>query len=85
MLTAIALVLAAENCAPRGDVIGMLSESFGEVGHGGGLTRQTAVEIWANDESGTWTIITTRPDGMSCIVASGSDWGPIPAMEGAPA
>jgi hypothetical protein len=32
------------------------------------------IEIFANAESGTWTITVSLPDGATCLVASGSNF-----------
>lgn len=71
------MVLAAQqvhaaNCAPRDDVIKRLAETYGETRRGIGIARQGAVmELYASDQSGSWTITVTLPDGMTCLVASG--------------
>lgn len=43
-------------------------------------------EIWANPETGTWTVLMTSPTKISCIVLSGFNYFPtiIPA-DGDPA
>ncbi|RBW52388.1 hypothetical protein [Ruegeria sp. A3M17] len=71
------MVLAAQqaharNCAPRDEVIKRLTETYGETRQGIGIARQGAVmELYASDQSGSWTITVTLPDGMTCLVASG--------------
>lgn len=62
-------------CGMRDAVIGALAEGYGERLAGAGLQSETRVlEVWTSDESGTWTILMTRADGTTCIVASGTDW-----------
>ncbi len=62
-------------CGTRDSVITKLGEKYGEVRRGGGLAGQTAIfEIWASEATGTWTILKTAPDGMSCIMAVGDGW-----------
>ncbi len=62
----------ARKCAPRADVLQRLAESYGETRRGIGISRQGAVmELFASDQSGSWTITVTLPDGMTCLVASG--------------
>ena len=62
-------------CDKRDSIVAALGEKYGETRRGGGLTAPTAiVEIWASDETGTWTIITTNPQGLTCIMAVGTDW-----------
>lgn len=73
------MVLAAQqvqaqspNCAPRPDVLQRLAETYGETRRGIGMARQGAVmEVFASDETGTWTITVTLPDGMTCLIAAG--------------
>ncbi len=31
-------------------------------------------EVWASEKTGSWTILFTRPDGVTCIMATGHDW-----------
>ena len=71
------VVLAAQHvqartCAPREEVIKRLTQTYGETRQGIGIARRGAVmEIYASDQSGSWTITVTLPDGMTCLVASG--------------
>lgn len=60
------------NCAPRTDVLDRLSKTYGETRKGIGIARQGAVmELFSSDETGSWSITVTLPDGMTCLVASG--------------
>lgn len=62
----------AQNCAPRKAVVERLSEIYGETRRGIGIARQGAVmEVYASDQTGSWTITVTLPDGMTCLIASG--------------
>jgi hypothetical protein len=36
------------------------------------------VEVFASNDGTSWTIVVTRPDGWSCIVAVGEDWEMLP-------
>ncbi|WP_298850601.1 hypothetical protein [uncultured Ruegeria sp.] len=73
------MVLAAQhvqaqgqNCAPRKDVLERLTDTYGETRRGLGLARQGAVmELFASNQSGSWTITVTLPNGVTCLVASG--------------
>ncbi|MDJ0631080.1 MAG: hypothetical protein QNJ44_22675 [Rhodobacter sp.] len=41
----------------------------------GGLRSQVQLfEIWASEATGTWTVLLTRPDGTSCVMATGTHW-----------
>ena len=60
------------NCAPRDIVVERLAERFGETRQSMGLGANNAVvEVFASDESGSWTITVTSPAGLTCLVASG--------------
>ena len=62
-------------CAPRGDMVAELGAKYGETRRGAGLQNRGAVtEVFASAATGTWTIIVTRPDGVSCAVAAGEAW-----------
>ncbi|MEM7644169.1 MAG: hypothetical protein AAF366_16840 [Pseudomonadota bacterium] len=81
-LTALALTLmalparaAGQNCGPRSDVVERLSTRFGETRRGIGLgTGNRILEVFASDDSGTWTVTVTLPDGRMCMIASGQAW-----------
>ena len=62
-------------CAPRDTVTGTLAQKYGESRRGMGLAGQGAVmEVYAADATGTWTILMTLPNGMSCMIASGQGY-----------
>ncbi len=87
MMTGSAFLLAAtqaeaqgRNCGPHGAVTAHLAEKFNESRTMMGLAaNQMVIEVFVNAESGSWTIIVTRPDGVTCLVASGSNADVIPA------
>ena len=65
----------APACGPRAGVIGHLATRFGETRRGIGLgTGQRVLEVFASDETGTWTVTVTLPDGRTCLLASGRHW-----------
>jgi hypothetical protein len=65
------------SCGDRTEIIETLIQTYGENFSGGGLQDDTAVyEVWTSEEEGTWTILLTRPDGTSCVMAAGTDWLP---------
>lgn len=66
---------AQTNCAARDTVVEKLSSGYGEAFSGGGLQNSSSIfEVWHSEEQGTWTILLTRADGTSCIMASGTNW-----------
>lgn len=63
------------NCAQRQVVVEKLAAGYGEAFAGGGLQNaQQIFEVWYSEEKGTWTILMTRADGLSCIMAAGTNW-----------
>ncbi len=67
--------VSAQNCAPREDVIKRLAKSYGETRRGIGIVRQGAVmEVYASDQTGSWTIVVTLPEGVTCLIASGQSY-----------
>ena len=66
---------AQTNCAARDTVVEKLESSYGEAFAGGGLQNSTHIfEVWFSEDKGTWTILMTRADGTTCIMASGTNW-----------
>ncbi len=65
----------AAPCAPRDQIVTQLEKKYGETRRGAGLqNRGSVTEVFASAETGTWTILVTRPDGVSCAVAAGEAW-----------
>ena len=68
----------AMSCAARDTVVGRLQSIYSEALTAGGLqsnrTATAMVEVWTSPESGTFTVIVTNPQGVSCVVAAGTDW-----------
>lgn len=67
---------AAENaCAERARIVDQLKSKYDESHRASGLESDTKmVEIWTSSKSGTWTILITSTDGISCIAAAGRNW-----------
>lgn len=66
---------AQQNCAPRDTLMVQLAARFGETRQAIGLEPGgNAVETFANTETGSWTILVTRPTGISCLVAAGQSF-----------
>ncbi|MGR3540070.1 MAG: hypothetical protein ACU0BS_01390 [Hasllibacter sp.] len=70
-----ATAIAQQVCGPRAQITAALQIHYGEETKGGGLQNGQAVyEVWASEDERTWTILMSRADGTSCIMASGTDW-----------
>jgi hypothetical protein len=89
MATNIATAQARNMCAERGVVLKKLTGQYGETRRSMGLAANNSiVELHASDDTGSWTITVTRPNGITCLVAAGSSFETIeeelPASLGAP-
>jgi hypothetical protein len=49
-----------------------------------GLVSNGAVLEVLTSDKGSWTIIVTRPDGTSCVVAAGEAWENLPKLVAGP-
>ena len=82
MMATSALLLAATQtqaqpsakCAPHDRVTAHLAENYNEHRHMLGLTADNIVlELFVAPATGTWTMTITHPDGITCLIASGTD------------
>ncbi|MQY41829.1 hypothetical protein GG681_04200 [Epibacterium sp. SM1969] len=68
----------AANCADRSTVIERLADRYSEHLTAGGLRSDqqgsTLVEVWSSKETGTFTLLVTYPNGVSCVLAAGTDF-----------
>ena len=70
-------VTAQTNCGPHADVTQRLAAGYGEHRQAIGLASDnTVMEVYASLETGTWTIVVTRANGIACLVASGRGYEP---------
>ena len=66
---------AGPSCGPRKEIIADLGQQFKEAPVALGLSNDgTVVEILTSENGSTWTIMVSRPDGVSCLVAAGESW-----------
>lgn len=66
-------------CGQRDHVVAQLHTRFGEQVRAVGLAGQTRiVEVFASDETGSWTITVTSVDGVTCLLASGQHYESLP-------
>lgn len=69
---------AQSSCGERAKFIETLSRNYQEVPAAMAIAGQrNLVELFVS-ETGSWTMLVTQPNGMSCIVAAGSDWELLP-------
>ncbi len=68
----------AASCGARDSVVANLKDKYSEQLTVGGLQKtrgsQAVMEIWSSVETGTFTVLLTQANGISCIVAAGTDF-----------
>jgi len=75
--TGIAPAAADESmaCGNRDEMLGHLSGKYKEEPVAMGLaTNGSLVEVLASNAGGSFTIVYTTPDGLTCMMAAGSNW-----------
>ncbi len=71
--------MAQAVCGKRTDIVNRLNTGFEEQRRSAGLAADgNLVEVFAS-KNGTWTIIYTKPGGLTCLVAVGDNWQQIEA------
>jgi len=72
---------AAAPCQERGAVLAKLAKNYAEAPVAIGMASNGGVleVLAAESETGSFTIIVTMPNGMSCMLASGRHFEMLPA------
>lgn len=72
-------------CGARDQVVAHLQANNGEQVRGMGLAAQNRIlEVFVSEETGSWSIIVTSADGMTCLMAAGHYYvasAPLPPGE----
>jgi hypothetical protein len=67
------------SCHSHGDLAAMLNNRYSEQPSALGVQANGhLVEVFVSNDGTSWTIVVTRPDGWSCIVAVGENWESLP-------
>ena len=69
--------LAANTCTDRDRLEGFLAEKYKEEPIAMGLIDSSGVMEVYLSESGSWTIVVTSAQGLSCVIAAGENWDDI--------
>lgn len=76
-------VAAQQQCGPRDDVSAQLRDQYGERIQGEGLDMAgIIVTVWANTQTGTWTITATNAAGLTCMIGAGGDYAAVNEPQG---
>lgn len=74
---------AQQPCAPMPALEQMLSEQFGETIQFYGLrSDSTLMLMFANIESGTWTLVAMTPQQIGCILTDGENYRVYEELKG---
>ncbi len=65
-------------CDLRAKVLSTLEGKYAETPASLGLASNGAMIELLTSDAGTWTILTTLPNGLSCLVAAGRYWENLP-------
>lgn len=65
-------------CGQRADIIESIAEKYKELPAAYGLSGDKLMFELFTSEGGTWTMLMTRPGGVSCIMAVGQSWEDLP-------
>ncbi len=75
-------VQAQPVCMPRDDLREELQKQFSEAPTAGAIANNGAlVQLFANRDRSSWTLVMTRPGGTSCVLVAGEDWNELPNRE----
>src|SRR5919106_1689369 len=60
---------------PTAEITKQLEQRYAEAPVSLGLSSAgRLVQVFSTEDGATWTLVLTRPDGLSCIVATGKYW-----------
>ena len=67
--------VSAQACDERKRVLDNLFRSYSEIVVAQGLAANgNMFEVLSSENGETWTVISTSPNGISCLLAAGEDW-----------
>jgi hypothetical protein len=66
-------------CHNATEIAKQLSSKYDEAPVAFGLqSNGNLLQVYSSTEKDTWTVVSTTPNGMSCIVAAGKRWESLP-------
>ena len=61
-------------CGDRNEIVARLESGYQESTTGVGLSATGGLIELYTSEKGTWTLMLTQPNGVSCLIAAGDNW-----------
>ncbi len=82
LLHTAATVKAQPVCMPHDDFRVELQRNFSEAPVAIGIANNGAlIELYAKRDKSSWTLIMTRPGGLSCVLVAGEEWNDLRKRE----
>lgn len=64
-------------CGPRSVIVDQLGTKYGETRQGATMMDDVFVfELWASEETGSWSILQVNTKGQACLIKTGNDFVP---------
>ena len=66
----------SSQCGPRDEILKELGDRYHEAPSAVGLTGdgKVLVELLVAADGATWTLLASKPNGVSCVIGDGTDW-----------
>lgn len=65
-------------CGDRKEIVSRLESGYQEKASAIGLSGNGGVVELYKSDKGSWTLLLTRPGGVSCLMAAGENWEDTP-------
>ena len=75
---------AQQVCGPHTAIVKNLAKIHSEIPQAIGISSEGALLEVLVSSTGTWTILVTDPNRMTCLVATGQDWESLPVIPTGP-
>ena len=79
VLIAASPAMAQTVCSTRAEFIDRFAHRYAENPVAMGLASNGGVVEVLASEGGSWTLLVTMPNGISCVVAAGENWEALPS------
>lgn len=82
LLSTCAAAQSPQHCAPRAHVLERLMGKYGEAPVALGLAgdNSSVMELFASEETGTWTVSVTLSNGLTRLIATGQNFEWLPGV-----
>lgn len=66
---------AQEKCGKYSEITGFLTDQFGETLQSfGSMFNGSVLFTFANNETGSWSVLIVAPSGVTCVMATGNSY-----------